>query len=306
VSLRHVFRPRLAGRSGIGPEKPNPEKAIPMTLRHPMCPPVDPTRRRFLTQAAGGLVALPIVSVAIASPDSSFAGQDLELQSLAAQIKKLREESIPGATAEHDRCYEIYKSLCPQRSRTLIWQVGDDCGYSSKKFVDGDGKTYLWCDFVGIEKLRTRTSFAEWYFTGSEEEWVKLGLPNWRDNRIMPVKGYQHLFASYGDERREKRAKELVAASDEYNAGCNNAELESGFKAAAAALDDIYELIDDLFERMLKLKPTTLEGFRAMATGVFHRCCLDEVETGDSPEDLMFAAMVRGLMAIEPLEVNRG
>jgi hypothetical protein len=250
------------------------------------------------------LFALPITaSVAVASPDSSFPTDDTELATLAAQIKKLREE-IPGAAAEHDRCYEIYETLCPERSRTLLWRVGDDVGYSSQKFVDGNGKTYLWCDFVGIEKLRTKTSFAEWYFTGSEDEWVKLGLPNWRDNRIMPVVGYQHLFASFGDERREKRAKELVAALDEYNAGCTNAELESGFKAAVATLDALYEQIDNLFERMLELKPTTLQGFRAMALGVFHRCWFDNVERGDSPEELMLAAMVTGLMDIEPRSVG--
>jgi hypothetical protein len=265
-----------------------------------MFPPVDPTRRRFLTQtAAAGLAAVPIASVAAASPNSGFAADDIELQSLATRIKKLR-ELIPAANAEHDRCLEIYNSLRPEKPRTLLWRVGDECGHSNQHFVDADGKTYLWCDLVGVEKLRTKTSFAEWHFTGSEEEWQKLGLPNWQDNRILPVKGYDHLFTSFGDQHREKRAKELLAALDEYNAGCADAELKSGFKAAAAALDAIYEQIDGLFERMLELKPTTLEGFRAMAMGVFHRCWFDDVEPGDSPEERMLAAMVAGLMEIKP------
>jgi hypothetical protein len=239
------------------------------------------------------LVAIPLATsvVAVASPNSRRA-DDHELIALADQIKELRSQ-IPAANAEHDRCYEIYKGLRPAKPQTLLWKAGDDVA----GVEDGGGKR--WCDLGDIEKLRTKTSFAHWHFTGTEDEWQKLGLPNWRDNRIMPVVGYEHLFFSIGDEHREKRAKELVAALDEYNAGLADAELKSGFTAAIEALDELYERTEDVFERMLGLKPTALEGYRAMAFAIFNHCWSGIFEEGSSQEERMIATMLSSLIGIE-------
>jgi hypothetical protein len=66
-----------------------------MTIERPMFPPVDPTRRRFLSVAAGGTVAaaIPTAVLAAADPDPAFA---LIAEKLAADVAHCEAIDIQG------------------------------------------------------------------------------------------------------------------------------------------------------------------------------------------------------------------
>jgi hypothetical protein len=215
-------------------------------------------RRSFLAGVAAMLPAAATASAATPAP----ANPDAELIALAAEIADLQIQ-MEAADAEYDRCDEIYRAKAPQRSRKLFWKFGDPVGYLREIHYE-DGRTYLLCDLDEVERLRGRTSFPEWIFTGTPEEAKKLCIPNWRDNRSLPVVGYGHLFTSVHDERREKRAKELIAALDEYCAADEAAKIATGYLAATEACEAIYESMEKLRGRMLELAPTTLEGYQAL------------------------------------------
>jgi hypothetical protein len=189
------------------------------------------------------------------------------------------------------RYYEIFSQIRPERPRTLAWHPTDPVGYFAERA--GEGRTRLWCNYNDIEALRGRTSFHQWIFTGTREEQLRL-LPDWRDNRSVPP-GYEHLFISVGDEFRRKRAQELIAARDEYQAAADAAEVAAGYRAAQDVLDALYEKTSDLNNRILEMTPSTLEGFRAMASAVVHYCWCGEIDRGETTDMQMIAIMLSSL-----------
>lgn len=205
-----------------------------------------------------GLLAMLPATAAASTAAPAPANPDAELIALAKQIADLKIRS-GAAFAERDRRFEIYKSLAPELPPKLIWHTCDPVGWSR----DENGKYF--CNLVDVERLRGRTSFREWHFIGTAEEREKLSIPNRRKNDgSLPVVGYDHLFVSFGDEFRLKRAQELLAALDEYNAAEEAADVTSGWSAADEAYYAIEEQIDELIDRMSELKPTTLEGYQAL------------------------------------------
>jgi hypothetical protein len=185
----------------------------------------------------------------------------------------------------------------PDLPRALLWQPDDYPGKSAH--LSEDGRPFI--DMHDMKKLRARTSFHRHLFIGTQDEWVELGLPNWRNNQIMPVVGYEHLFLSVQDERRENRAKALIAAADEYEAAWSDANIRSGYRAAEAEVERIYEQMDGVFDRMLRLRPTTLEGYRAKAVAVFHHCWCGSIDEGSSREERMIASMLGSLIGDEKI-----
>jgi hypothetical protein len=154
----------------------------------------------------------------------------------------------------------------------------------------------VWCNLDQVERLRGRTSFIE--FTGTPEQWEALGLPNWGDSGIKPVVGYEHLFLSAGDERRAKRARELLAALDECNAAEEAADFASGCRAAEEICDAMYARIDEIFEQMLDFTPSTLDGYRAMASAVVNCCWSGEISERSTSDHRMIAAMLSSLTGV--------
>jgi hypothetical protein len=211
---------------------------------------------------AGLLAMLPAAKTASAATPAP-ANPDAELIALAEQIAELKTRS-DAADAERDCRFEIYKSMVPQQPRKLVWKIGDVVGYS-REIHHQDGKMYLWCDLNEVERLRHgELSFEQWIFIGTEDERKKLGLQNWHDNRIKPAVGYDHLFVSNNHEWRRKRAQELIAALDEYNAAEEATDIASGWSAADEACYEIQEQMSELVDRALDLKPSTVEGYEAL------------------------------------------
>jgi hypothetical protein len=248
-------------------------------------------RRSFLAGVAVMLPAAAAASAASAAP----ANPDAELIALAEAIVDL-EAQCQAANAECERCYEIYLKIKPERPRALAWRLADPVGYRIEPTGEGKGRT--WCDESDIEKLRGRTEFHNWIFTGTPEESEMLSLPNWKDNQVMPVVGYDHLFQSAGDEHRLKRAQELVAALDEYEAGTDAAEIASGSRAADEAFEAVHEKASDLCDRILELTPSTLAGYRAMATVIVDFCWSGDLRRGDTADKQMIATILASLSGV--------
>jgi hypothetical protein len=242
------------------------------------------------------LVAIPLAAstAVVALPDSASPQNDTELVGLAAQIKDLHTK-VRVAQEDLARCSEIFEEMEPELPQALLWQMDDYVRRSAH--LSEDGRPFI--NMNDVEKLRARTSFHQYHFTGTKEEWDRLGLSNWRDNRIMPVVGYDHLFLSFNDDRREKRAKAIIAAADEYEALWAEANEKSGYRAAEEKVERIYGEMDDAFDRMVSIKPTTLNGYRAMAIAIFHLCWNGGLENGTTNEERMIFAMFSNLLGLE-------
>jgi hypothetical protein len=233
-------------------------------------------------------LALP--AIALAGPAvHAAASPDAELIHLAKQIADLKIQS-DAAAAEYERCYEIYNAMNPQRSRKLLWRPGDPVGYMCP---DEDRKA--WCSHDDIDRLRDRTSFGQWMFIGTPQEAEKLGLQNWRDQRVKPVTGHDDLFININGEWDRRRAQELIEALDEYHAAEEAANTISGCNAADEVSDALHTQTDELFERMLQLKPSTLEGYQAMAAAVISFCWSGQIHHSGCSDQRMIAAMMASL-----------
>jgi hypothetical protein len=107
--------------------------------------------------------------------------------------------------------------------------------------------------------------------------------------------GYDHLFEPIGEDWGRKRAQELIEALDEYYEAVDAANDLSGCNAADEVSGALHAKIDDLLDRMLELKPSTLAGYRAMALAVVNCCWSGEVRRGFCTDLRMIAAILSGL-----------
>jgi len=81
--------PAAQSVTGRGCEKPNPKETI-MTLARPMFPPVDPTRRRFLSQAAGVAAGGSVLALATIPPARAVAAPASTLDPVFSLIEAHR------------------------------------------------------------------------------------------------------------------------------------------------------------------------------------------------------------------------
>lgn len=255
------------------------------------------TRRSLMNS----IVALPLVGTPVIANTVSF-DVDAELIELAARIQRLHEAAI-GACRRLGECEERFRAIKPEKPQALIWRFDWDlASWSSHDFVDAEGRRRVYVDFNDVDKLRGR-EFLEYSFLGSDEEWDRHNF-QMMGCRVVPIKGYEHLFSSKPDERRQKRALQLIEALDDHRARYAAAEEQSGMRAAEAVLDEIYREQRVLCKRMLSLKPTSLNGVRALATALIYNCWSGEIEEYSNPseEDMFLTAIVRSLA--EPALVN--
>jgi hypothetical protein len=99
-----------------------------------------------------------------------------------------------------------------------------------------------------------------------------------------------------------RRISELRVQERASDAECS-ALLRDGaaeaLNAAEARADAIGDEMSGLYDRMLELKPTTLEGYRAFALALVHACWSDEIVIhGDTGDWKGIAAIVSGLAGI--------
>ncbi|MGY4170947.1 hypothetical protein [Bradyrhizobium sp. USDA 4529] len=82
-----------------------------------------------------------------------------------------------------------------------------------------------------------------------------------------------------------------------YNSAIAAADEESGLAEAQEAFDDAMDELRALYARMISMRPTTVEGMRAVAAAVFHFQWDGKVENiDDTIEGAALAVLVAGLL----------
>jgi len=191
-------------------------------------------------------------------------GDDAALVELARQIAGLRvqEERLSN---ECDRASQIAETMKPERPRTLLWRVHDPVGRTELNplLMDGSTSRYYWTDPSQVRKLADGPA----------------NLPS--------------LPSSKADQAAKERVDELIAAQAKYDAEMELAYERSGYNAAEEALDSVVEKAMSLFEQMLELRPSTIDGLRSLAEAALDACYNGNIPRNDnSPFDRAMAALL--------------
>lgn len=242
------------------------------------------------------LAATPVAVQLLPSPARAAEGDDARLITLAGELTRLR-GLCRQRSKELGVCDDLY--VRPDKPAALLRRFPSDEDVRHY-FADGkDGQLAEWCNEDDIEALRGRTEFHHWHFMGTPEQWDEFGLSSWKNNQTLPPGAPPELFDSLGDEQRRKRADELIAALDSYREAHAKARRESGYDDADRAMRAVWDEEAAVFEEMMELKPTTLEGFRAVASAIVNYCWLGEIEDGNTKEEQMVGTMLSHLTGIE-------
>jgi hypothetical protein len=220
---------------------------------------LKPSRRALLSAAASlaPIVAMsvtPFQSPAIASPGGNAA--------LIAGAKLIADLAQKAKVAlDHwSKCEQRFDEIRPQKPETLLWGLGSPVRYAQGLDYRKNGKTYLWCSTDDIEKCRHKTFFM-YAFMGTGDP-----VSGERDDEFLethwPVEGWER----WVDKKRQKRFAKLLANYDAWIAADKAARVMSGLDAADDVLADADNAVWQVYDQMLEITPTTLEGFRAMAT----------------------------------------
>jgi hypothetical protein len=269
----------------------------------------SPTRRGFLSNAAVGVAAggtalalaiQPAPSAANAprtlsaspGPSAPLTRDDAELVALAERmvaLQKRREET--GAVCS--MLYKEYEALAPERPEVLRWRFDDPVGPLESPDVR------RWCDPFWSQRLRGVEQRRYW-FVGTEEEGatIKGTEFSWSGR---PDASIAHLYRSEPDPRKQRRADEILAANDAFEAADKAALTAVGYDAASDAHSAITDEMEEVFERMAKLEPSTLEGFRSLATGFVCNYWNGEIESSSYGEEMMIAKIMSGLTGMHAL-----
>jgi hypothetical protein len=245
------------------------------------------SRRAFVVGAA----STALVPAAVAS---SPPAADLQLVSMAQEIADLQVQ-LDECNKACNRTFDEFVRLRPERPRSLLWQITDPVGYGDRYRAE-DGRTYMWCNFADIRKLRGKV-YRQWAFLGNTEQWKALGLEP-GDDLKFPVVGHEHLFESWPDPHADKRAAELLEALDRYDAAKDAAYTASGLKAAEAENERLCSQQGQIFLRMIEIQPTTIEGYRAQARALVINCWSGTIEDSDTADKKMIARMMTNLTGL--------
>jgi hypothetical protein len=100
--------PAAQSVTGRGCEKPNPKETI-MTIERPMFPPVDSTRRRFLSQAAGVAAGGTVLALAAIPPSPAQTAPAGALDPAFGLIEahRMAQAALLVALAEQNRLEQI-------------------------------------------------------------------------------------------------------------------------------------------------------------------------------------------------------
>jgi hypothetical protein len=201
---------------------------------------------------AGGAafgVALPLPGSAARAgqaPDPILAA-DAELIALGQKISELRALERK-AHAEVDRRGEAFDAIKPAKPPILLWRPTDPISMPPL-IVEGPNPWWV--------NMR---------FTLEEEEYgMRPGLP---------PPGHDG-FGYFTEAEMERRA-EALDAWRAWQRGLDQARQDSGLADAEDKADVISVEMGGLYRQMLKLKPQTLEGFRALALATIENCWGDK------------------------------
>lgn len=247
------------------------------------------SRRRFLAAAAAaGAILAPNVAMSVP------AGDDAKLVGLAARLTADRKK-MDVLEAEQRLAHERFLELCPEKPEALLWRWNDIVGSERGTTFVRDGKHLSWCNAGEIRKLRGKT-MVSYEFIGTDA-----------DHDTMPVRGYDdlgadpkyaHFFEAVPNAKRQARADQLIAALDEYEAAERAAEVMSGLDARDEQFEALEGQMLDAFRQMTRLVPTTLDGYRAMATAVVAYCWSGKIERGQYGDERAIASMFSNLTGV--------
>lgn len=97
------------------------------------------------------------------------------------------------------------------------------------------------------------------------------------------------------------RAFELISAWREWRAAAQEARDRSGGTAADHAVESIQDEMSEVYGRMLQLRPSTLEGYRALALAIVQGCWFGEVRRHehDGTDDHGVAVLLSALTGVD-------
>jgi hypothetical protein len=242
---------------------------------------LKPSRRSLLSAAA---TLVPLV-VANATPLQipAIAGGDAALVAGARLIAELAQKA-KVALDGWSECEQRFEEIRPAKPESLLWGLGSPVTYAKGLTARVNGKTYLWCSTDQIEEFRNKT-FYQYAFMGDGEP------EDGHDTEFLeahwPVEGWER----WVDKKRQKRFAKLLADYDEWIAADNAARVMSGLDAAGNVLADCDDAVWQVYDQMLKITPTTLEGFRAMATACALACWDGKINPGNSGAEMVSKIM---------------
>ncbi|WP_213775429.1 hypothetical protein [Bradyrhizobium sp. dw_78] len=211
------------------------------------------------------IVALPIATFVPTSapdlPERYSSNGDEVLIELFDQLQDLKLR-LGLASTETSARRKDYLKAKPEMPEALRWRLDDPVGYVIRT---EDGKRQLWCNTGELENCRGR-EFRQWAFKGSEDDYKKLHLERPEDtDGLPPVKGFEHLWESWPDTHRQKRATELLSVWDNYKRAIHEVGEATGIREANKAEDEISDQLYSVFDRMTKIQAQTPAGLRVQA-----------------------------------------
>jgi hypothetical protein len=216
-------------------------------------------------------------------------GDDHELSMLAGRLVALRQRQTE-ADAVCSKLYEEYEAFAPERPEVLRWRLSDPAGPMGPA---DPASTRRWCHPFWVQQLRGVEQRRYW-FVGTDEEarTIKGTEFEWGGR---PDKSIAHLYRSEPDPRKQRRADELLAAQDAFEAADKAALEATGHTAASEVLQAITDEMVEIFDRMADLEASSLEGLRALA--IAHVCMSLEgkIEAAGSIDDLMIGKILSSL-----------
>jgi hypothetical protein len=241
------------------------------------------------------IVALPIVAaIPVAAPAMTLppAGDDAELVALADQVLALHRQQ-KKAEAVSLKLYAKYEASAPERPEVLRRRIGDPAG----PLEETDAASPLrWCHPFWVEKLRGVEQRRYW-FVGTDEEAATIKGTEF-DWMGRPDASIAHLYRSEADPQLQRRADELLAAQDAFDAADRAAMAVVGYEAASDKLSAITDEMWEVCDRMADLEASTFEGFRSLAIGFVCNYWCGKIESSRYGDEMMLAKIMSSLTGL--------
>lgn len=255
----------------------------------------EPARRSFLAGAAFAAAAAALAPAAALAAEN---GDDAALVALWREIEeldKLTQQLDAACSAAHDR----FEQTKPKFPAALIWRgPTDPVSDAHHAVVAADGTRGHICNQNEIRTIAARGRPVRlWGFVGTEADKRRLGIASC-SAADFPIAGIEDWFAEIPqDAPSVQRAAELVETFDAYAAAMDAAEASSGHKAAEAALESHCDKISNLIDQMLHLRPTTVEGYAAIANALVSYLWDNDMDRTSNAKPCTDERMVAHLLA---------
>lgn len=253
--------------------------------------------RRGVLQTIGATAMLSPLTTRSQTAHASFSAliyHNSELKLLTTKLIEIT-DLFDSANSEADQIFGVYVQQRPRKPSVLRWrpQDGGICGYMDEVI---DGKRVLFCAPGHIKQLRDNPIMRQ-EFIGTQKEWDALPI-----DKPCP-EDMKHLFemrpAGGSDQ---KRADELVAAFDAYEAKDAAIRAELGLDEANARTNELHEQGEELVEKIIALPARDIAGLQAKAQAIHAWCFAGEAvdpDDYDTTDSQMMAGMLRDILQMQ-------